>query len=143
MLMKWIPLLSQSFLPPQKFDPTSAWWHFDLLANWSRLNFQRMTKVDINPVQRKLEHKAMSGVLAMDMIVANQSPEEARQLITEFSYKTAGKTLDRWRTLTFELFAKYSDGYINTGGPALAVGYPATWLNETQYHNGPTTYDMK
>ncbi|HKI82683.1 MAG TPA: C69 family dipeptidase, partial [Pseudodesulfovibrio sp.] len=29
---------------PQKFDPASAWWAFDLLANWSRLNFRRMTR---------------------------------------------------------------------------------------------------
>lgn len=129
---------------PQKFDPNSAWWHFDLLGNWSRLNFQRMTKVDIQPVQRELENKALSGIYAMDMVVANKSPKEARELITEFSFKTAGKALTRWRELTFELFAKYSDGYLNiAGSPAQDLGYPATWLNETEYHNGPTSYDMK
>lgn len=128
---------------PQKFDPTSAWWHFDLLANWSRLNFQRMTKVDINPVQKELEQEALSGIQTIDTILSDKTPEEAREVITEFSYQNAGKTLDRWRSLTFELFAKYSDGYINTGGPVRTLGYPATWLNETQYHNGPTTYDMK
>ncbi len=129
---------------PQKFDPSSAWWHFDLLANWSRLNFQRMTTVDIQPVQRELELKALKGVHAMDMVVAKQTPEQARQLVTEFSYNNAGKVLDRWRDLTFELIAKYSDGYINAPGqPVKVLGYPAPWLNETQYHNGPTTYEMK
>ncbi|MDC0336293.1 C69 family dipeptidase, partial [Pseudodesulfovibrio sp.] len=129
---------------PKEFNPNSAWWHFDLLANWSRLNFQRMTAIDIQPVQQKLEHKAMADVHAMDTVVANLSADEARKRITQFSATTAAKTLDRWRTLTHALFAKYSDGYINLPGEeAKAIGYPAPWLNETRYHAGPTTYDMK
>ncbi len=129
---------------PQRFNPASAWWHFDLLANWTRLNFQRMTTVDIIPVQQELERKAMLGMKAMDMAVANQSAEEARQLVTEFSFRTASTVLNRWRNLSFDLFSKYSDGYINVPGqPVLAIGYPASWLKETAYNNGPTSYDMK
>jgi len=129
---------------PQRFDPTSAWWHFDLLGNWTRLNFQRMTNVDIKPIQREFEAKALAGVHAMDRVIAGQPDVQARKLITEFGFKNAQKVLSRWRDLTFELFAKYSDGYINRPSKeALPIGYPATWLNETGYHYGPTTYDMK
>ncbi|QJB58471.1 dipeptidase [Pseudodesulfovibrio sp. zrk46] len=129
---------------PQRFDPASAWWHFDLLGNWSRLNFQRMTRVDIQPIQQELEDKAVRGVEAMDMVVADKTPKQAKELITEFGYNNAKKVLDRWRDLTFTLFAKYSDGYINLPEKeATPIGYPATWLKETNYWNGPTTYDMK
>ncbi|MFH1913385.1 MAG: C69 family dipeptidase [Pseudomonadota bacterium] len=129
---------------PQEFDPTSAWWHFDLLANWSRLNFQRMTRVDIQPVQQRLETKAMAGVAAMDEAVKGKSDEEALRLITEFGFQTAGQVLATWRDLTFTLFAKYSDGYLNRpGGPVRDIGYPSDWLDRTNYKDGPVTYDMK
>lgn len=129
---------------PQKYDPDSAWWHFDLLANWSRLNFQRMTQIDIKPLQRELELKALAGVHAMDAVVSGQPDVKGKALITEFGTRNARKVLDQWQALTYKLFAKYSDGYINMPGKeARPVGYPAGWLNETQYHNGPTTYDMK
>ncbi len=129
---------------PKRFDPASAWWHFDLVGNWSRLNFQRMTKVDILPLQRKLERGAIAGVQAMDSVVKEVSPQKAKIAVTEFSFNNAQMVLDTWRDLTFDLFAKYSDGYINIPRKeAIPIGYPATWLGETQYHNGPTTYEMK
>ena len=129
---------------PQRFDPTSAWWHFNLLANWSRLNFQRMTKVDIIPAQAELEAAAMEGAYAMDKAVAGKTPAQQKTLITQFSFDTAGMILNRWRDLTFKLFAKYSDGYINLPGrPATDIGYPTGWLNRTDYKEGPTSYDMK
>lgn len=129
---------------PQQFDPSSAWWHFNLVGNWSRLNFQRMTKVDIQPLQRELESKALAGMQAMDDVVKGQSDTKARTSVTDFSFTAAQITLDKWRDLTFKLFAKYSDGYINRPGKeAIPIGYPAKWLGETEYHNGPTTYDMK
>ncbi|RWU07294.1 dipeptidase [Pseudodesulfovibrio sp. S3] len=129
---------------PQKFDPASAWWNFNLLANWSRLNFQRMTSVDIRPAQQRLEAKALNGFLMMDKVMEGKSEAEQQKLIDEFSYKTAEMIMGTWRELTFTLLAKYSDGYINLPDKdAIAIGYPATWLDETQYRNGPTTYDMK
>lgn len=128
----------------QQFDPASAWWHFDLLGNWSRLNFQRMTEVDIKPVQRELEDAAMQDFLAMDQTVAGKTDEESLRLITEFGFNTASRVLDRWRDLTFTLFAKYSDGYVNIPGtPVRAIGYPSDWLDTTNYKDGPISYDMK
>ena len=129
---------------PQRFDPESAWWYFDLVANWSRLNFQRMTQVDILPLQRDLEKRAVEGAYAMDKVVAGQPAELQKRLVTEFGYKTATMVLKHWQDLAFTLFAKYSDGYINlpvTG--ATPIGYPADWLKRTDYADGPTTYDMK
>jgi dipeptidase len=129
---------------PQKFDPASAWWTFDLLANWSRLNFQRMTEVDIKPAQQALEAEALAAIPALDKAVAGKTEAEQRRLVTAFGDKTAAKVLTTWKDLTYTLFAKYSDGYINLpDSDAKAIGYPASWLNATDYRDGPTTYDMK
>jgi dipeptidase len=128
----------------QQFDPASAWWHFDLLGNWARLNFQRMTRVDIIPVQRKLESAAMEGMQAMDQAVTGKTDDEAKRIVTEFCFVNAGQVLDTWRNLTFRLFAKYSDGYISLPNePVRAIGYPSDWLDRTDYSQGPVSYDMK
>ncbi len=137
---------------PQMFDPGSAWWRFDLLANWSRLNFQRMTKMDIQPMQAKLETEALAGIEALDQALVGKSPEDAVRLVTRFGEENAATVLDTWRNLTFTLFAKYSDGYINLPPGNYAtpkvetprmVGYPAGWLDKTDYADGPTSYEMK
>lgn len=135
---------SYQSVDPKKYAPYSAWWQFNLLGNWSRLNYQRMTQVDIIPVQKKLENEAYAGMLAMDEAVAGKSETQARKLITEFSTRVADNTVNRWRELTYKLIGKYSDGYINVPGKsAIPIGYPAQWLNRTDYENGPTSYDMK
>ena len=144
---------------PQKYDPNSAWWRFNLLANWSRLNFRRMTQADIKPAQLKLEQTAWEAIQLLDAQVAGQSPETARKSITEFSTDNAAHVLAYWQDLTYSLFAKYSDGYINLpdlpkneeyatppltdGEKVRMTGYPSGWLNKTTYKNGPTSYDMK
>lgn len=129
---------------PQEFDDTSAWWAFDFVNNWSRLNFQRMTKVDIIPLQQELEQNAADAVSMVDRQIRGLPEDKAMEMITKFGMNNAKDVLSHWRSLGRRLVAKYSDGYINLpGSPAKAIGYPAAWLKRTDYENGPTTYDMK
>ncbi|MFW5488024.1 MAG: dipeptidase [Desulfovibrio sp.] len=130
---------------PQKYDPQSAWWKFNLLANWSRLNFQRMTQVDIKPVQEELEAQSILGLIAMDQKIKGQPEADAMETARNFSFANAARVLQKWQDLTYTLFAKYSDGYINTPEQeeTKAIGYPSDWLDKTGYADGPVTYDMK
>ncbi|WP_083465677.1 dipeptidase [Salidesulfovibrio brasiliensis] len=129
---------------PQEYDESSAWWAFDFVNNWSRLNFQRMTQVDILPLQNELEENALAAVAMVDKQVAGLPKDKAIEAMTQFGMKNAEDVLSHWRALGKTLIAKYSDGYINIpGSPAKAIGYPARWLNETDYSDGPTSYDMK
>ncbi len=126
---------------PQRFDRKSAWWAFDFVGNWSRLNFQRMTRVDILPLQARLEKRAIEELRGIDAEVQDH-PKEAVELVTRFSKKHAARVLKRWWRLAWTLVAKYSDGYLNLAGqPAQELGYPSTWLRQTNYMNGPTSYD--
>ncbi|WP_018123229.1 dipeptidase [Desulfovibrio oxyclinae] len=129
---------------PQHFDRKSAWWAFDFVGNWSRLNFQQMTRADIIPLQQDLEDMEMEHIAFMDEAIEGLSEEKAVQELTEFGNKNAEHVLTTWRTLGDKLVAKYSDGYINVpGSPVKAVGYPSHWLKRTDYSDGPTSYDMK
>jgi dipeptidase len=131
---------------PRQFDRTSAWWAFDFVANWARLNFQRMTRADILPLQAKKEREARAAIAAVDDDVRDD-PERALQTITDFGIANAGSLLDAWWSLADRLVAKYSDGYIGppaeTRASPTPIGYPATWLTATDYANGPVSYAMK
>jgi len=121
---------------PQIFDWAVAWWVFDFVGNWARLNFQRMTRVDILPLQEELEQKGLEKVREWDAAKIDD--------ITKLCAEFADRVLRDWRDLAYQLIAKYSDGYINLPDKgARNVGYPPTWLNVTNYKDGPTTYDMK
>lgn len=131
---------------PRKYDRAAAWWIFDFVGNWSRLNFQRMTQVDIIPMQRQLETEAMAALAQTDRLIAKHR-KDATRLMTEFGEASAAHILQRWTELGETLIAKYSDGYINPPADmresAIAIGYPASWLRRTNYAQGPTSYQMK
>ena len=130
---------------PQKFERSAAWWAFDFVANWARLNYQRMCTVDIQPLQQALEEMQMQRLHEWDRKFAKGgTPGQLAAACT----RNADEILARWWSLADTLVAKYSDGYINPppGRPqnaaAIAIGYPSTWLRLTDYPQGPTSYDM-
>lgn len=137
---------------PQKFERTSAWWAFNFVNNWSRLNFQRMYRADILPLQAELEALSMDGVEALDARVAGKPAAQARTEVERFGEENTARVLSRWWTLADTLVAKYSDGYVNLPDGAYGtpepeevrtVGYPSWWLDAAGYAGGPTSYEMK
>jgi dipeptidase len=131
---------------PRCLDRAAAWWAFDFVANWARLNFQQMTRADILPLQARKEAEALNGVAATEARV-RATPDRGLEIVTEFAMANAQGLLDAWWSLADRLVAKYSDGYINPPAEVRAspipVGYPATWLAATDYARGPVTYAMK
>lgn len=130
---------------PQTFDRQSAWWAFDFVANWAKLNFQRMTRVDILPLQEELERDQEKQVKQWDEKVKDQSAAISIELLTKLCHENAQRVLQDWWELADRLVAKYSDGYINTPDQHTPkeIGYPSCWLNHTNYNQGPISYDMK
>lgn len=132
---------------PQQFSRDAAWWAFDFVANWARLNFQRMCRVDIQPLQAALEAEQQRLLDEWDRLAT--SGDCSRQALTELATANAERILAQWWQLADRLIAKYSDGYINAlpGTPQnqapVPIGYPSTWLAVTDYRNGPVGYEMK
>lgn len=130
---------------PQKFDRETAWWAFDFVSNWARLNFQRMTKADIQPLQQELESRQIRMIQKWDKLCRGKDGKQARELLTRLGNKNADEIVRQWWGLADVLIAKYSDGYCNLSGQggAANIGYSSKWLGLTDYKNGPTSYDMK
>jgi dipeptidase len=137
---------------PQKLSRESAWWMFNFVNDWSRLNFQRMTRTDILPLQRDIEEEEAARLATMDQAVAGMSPGDARKAITAFCEDNSKMVLDRWWNLIQTLITKYTEGYINLPDGSsstpevdktIMIGYPSEWLTYTNYKDGPTSYEMK
>jgi dipeptidase len=68
----------------------------------------------------------------------------ARELLTRYSDNNANAVLADWWKLSTNLYLKYNDGYLNTQKTiADPVFYPAWWLKQVGYENGPTSYEKK
>jgi len=80
-----IEKLAESFQTgnPQVFTRTSAWWAFNFVNNWSKLNFQHITRSDIQPLQKELENHELDLIEAMDDKVKDAPTEEAKEMITK------------------------------------------------------------
>jgi len=87
--------------------------------------------------QKEIEDKALARWNQGDKI-------GARKLLTSYSDSNAAEVLNEWWKLSELLYVKYNDGYINTdleiGHP---VFYPAWWLKQVGYEDGPTSYEKK
>lgn len=131
---------------PQKFSRDAAWWAFDFVGNWARLNFQRMCSVDIQPLQKNLEDAHVKFVEELD-----RKCREGCSIgeLTELCNENADAVIKTWWALADRLIAKYSDGYINPkpsrpqNKTAIGIGYPSDWLGLTNYQDGPVSYDME
>jgi dipeptidase len=116
-----------------EFSWDSAWWVFNLVANFSNLRYSRM-RPDIQKVQRELEEELLALQPAVDM-TAEALYEEDRELmtsyLTEFCTGHAEMALDRWRELAGDMIRKYNDGYTQKepGRPS-ETGYPERWLRK-------------
>ncbi|ADB39584.1 dipeptidase [Spirosoma linguale] len=137
--------LSYQIGDPQKFSRAAAWWSFDFVANWARLNFQRIYRVDIQPLQMSLE---VSQANILDEWERKAHDGCSRHELTALCEANASEVINAWWELADMLVAKYSDGYINQkpsrpqNEGAVSIGYSSDWLKLTNYQTGPISYDM-
>ena len=125
------PAFARGSLPHFSWD--SAWWVFNLVANYAQLKYSYMIR-DIVKVQQELEGNffALQPAVektALDLLAVD--PERARQLLTDYSVSAGETVFRRWQQLGETLFARYNDGYVQDGeGEPREPGYPEEWLRE-------------
>jgi len=115
----------------QRYSPDSAWWVFNLAANYANLKYSQMMP-EIQAVQKEIE----SSLLALQPAVEKTATELAKsdpalmvRYLTDYSVMHAELTVGRWKALTEHLITKYNDGYVRSPeGKYPDVGYPEAWL---------------
>jgi dipeptidase len=117
----------------QRFSMDSAWWLFNLVANYAQLKFSYMVK-DIQRVQQELEGNFFTlqpaiEKTAQELLASDR--ERAHRFLTDYSVSAGEQVMRRWQALAEGLFTKYNDGYVRDAkGEPQELGYPETWLRE-------------
>ncbi len=123
----------------RRFSWDSAYWVFNLVANYAGLRYSAMVQ-DIQTVQRELEGSFLALQPAVErtaVAVHATDPELARRYLTDYSVGRGEEVARRWRELAEILVAKYNDGYVqDESGEPQEVGYPEGWLRRVAAERG-------
>jgi dipeptidase len=121
------------------FTWESAFWTFNAVSNFAYLRYCDMIK-DIKVVQRKLEGSFVSMQPAVEQAALKlyrEAPELARDYLTRYSARQAGKTVTRWRKLWEQLLLKYLDGNVRDElGKVTHPGYSKEWYQRIVKETG-------
>ena len=116
-----------------RYDPESAWWVFNFVANYANLKYSYMFP-EIQAVQGELEEHflAMQPAVEQTALALEETDTElAVRYLTDYSITHAELVVDRWRALGEHLVTKYIDGYVkDEEGRGQQMGYPESWLRE-------------
>jgi len=139
---------SLTIADPLRFDWKSAFWTFDLLANYAYGLYGPIIE-DIQKEQYRLENRAIVMVSAVDRAAAElykTTPAMAAEYLTDFSVNNAEHVVNRWREFSFSIFSKYNDRYIRDEDilrPTVrGVGYPDSF-NRRAVEERPGYFDVK
>ena len=91
------------------FSPTSAWWTFNIVANWAYTKYSRMYP-HIREQQQAWDDKFNTQVEGVDSKAAELSEEDARAFLTNYSCSQAENLVVAWQQLGIYLFTKFLDG---------------------------------
>ncbi|HNW48760.1 MAG: C69 family dipeptidase [Bacteroidales bacterium] len=118
------PIYSSSLRVPECFrvgngdmltySPTSAFWLFNRVTNFAYLLYDRVAP-EIRKVGDKHEIDAIERTAAIDeaaMMLYKESPQKAREFLTDYSVNTAQELFAKWDKLDKYLLVKFMDGNI-------------------------------
>jgi dipeptidase len=139
---------SLTIADPLKFDWESAFWTFDLVANYA-YDIYSLAIPDIKVVQQQIERRAFVMSQAVDKAAAQLYTSDAvimEQYLTGFSVNNAEYTVKRWRELGNHIISKYNDRYIRDEDilrpSPKGIGYPEDF-KEQAVRERPGFFDVK
>ncbi|MCR5050127.1 MAG: C69 family dipeptidase [Paludibacteraceae bacterium] len=91
------------------YSPTSAWWTFNVVANWAYTKYSRMYP-HIREQQMAWDDKFNTQVAGIDAQVAEMNDEEACAFLTKYSCSQAENVVADWQRLGIYLMTKFLDG---------------------------------
>ena len=123
----------------KQFDWNSAWWIFNLVANYANLRYSYMIK-DILKVQKELEGEFLAKQSSIEKValdLAKTDPRAMERYLTNYSVLQQNKVFKRWKQLAVYLLTKYNDGYVQERpGRPTSKGYPKSWLKRVVKEKG-------
>lgn len=96
------------------YSPTSAFWIFNRITNFAYLRYDLIAPV-VKKAADEHELTAMERIPAIDaaaLALLKESPEKAREFLTDYSVNTAQQLFHKWVELDRYLLVKFIDGNV-------------------------------
>ena len=91
------------------FSSTSAWWTFNLVANWAYTKYSRMYP-HVRERQQLWDDKFNLQIDGVDAEAASLNEQDARAFLTNYSCAQAENLVADWQRLYIYLVTKFIDG---------------------------------
>lgn len=118
------------------YSRESAWWAFNMAANYANIRYSDMI-VDIINEQQKLENLFVTQQDSVESIALKLNKEEGIKFLTKYSSSMGELVHNNWVKLGDRLITKYNDGYIKDEHNSIkTVGYPDEWLQTISREEG-------
>lgn len=116
-----------------KYSEESAWWLFNVTANYCNLRWNMMIK-DLQIVQSKLENQFLTNQEKIEkeaISLLKSDKNTTSDFLTNYSIEQTALVMKEWKSLMHFLFTKYNDGYVkNEKGQPKQNGYSKKYLKE-------------
>jgi hypothetical protein len=118
-----------------KFSTNVAWWAFNLVNQYSDLNFQLINK-DVRVKAKQIEDEGQQRIGKCEALADKATDElAAAEALTSCSNQFAEETVAEWWAYAFSLFAKFGRYAITsneTEQGEVVQRYPKWWLENPQ-----------
>ena len=131
--------------PMLKFDMGSAFWAFNLVANWAYSNWAYIYP-DVLAAINSRETNYMEEVSQVDaqaIKLFSSDPDAAVELLTRYGETTGNQLVADWGVFFGQLFVKFRDGYVITPSDSKVCGcavgsttFPQTWYDRIASDTG-------
>ena len=91
------------------FSFTSAWWTFNVVANWAYTKYNRMYP-HIREMQQIWDDKFNTQIAGVDEKASQMNEDDARAFLTAYSCSQAENLVADWQRLGIYLITKFLDG---------------------------------
>ena len=111
------------------YSRESAWWAFNLAANYANIRYKDIV-IDIINEQQSLESLFILQQDSIESIALSLETNDRIDFLTQYSSSMGELVHSTWVALGDRLITKYNDGYIKDDNNRIkSVGYPEHWLN--------------
>ncbi|MBP7146841.1 MAG: C69 family dipeptidase [Acidobacteria bacterium] len=130
----------------ETFSWDSGFWVFNWVSNFAYSRWRDMI-LDIQALQGEMEGSFLSRQAEIEqaaLVLYQQSPELARNYLTEYSVAAGDDVVRRWRTLGEKLLVKYMDGNVrDSAGNVTHPEYPEDWYRRIVADEGESRKAFK
>ena len=118
------------------YDPTCAYWAFNLVNNWANLRWDAMYK-EIRAKKVEYEDRFFADqpkIEAEAQKLYKQSPAKAVAYLTKYTDSVMDEVFKGWWDFAWYLIGRYQDGLqIKPDGAKFRPGYPAEYLRKVGF----------